>query len=249
MLTLYHYWSSVCSQKARFCLCEKGLEWKSHHIDLFRFDHWNPEYVRLNRKAVVPTLDHDSRIVTESNVIIEYLEDAFPEVRLRPDDNYLRARMRHWIYVSEADAHPNVNTCSYNLRHRPRLMQKYSIEEIRKLAQGHPNPDLRARMVHRTEHGVSEEEETAAYRALATLIDWMEESLTAGSWLAGDSFSLADVAMAPYVNRIEVLAHPEILEKNSHPRVADWWARTQARPGFQRAFSFANPDKADPVKR
>ncbi len=37
MLTLYHYWSSVCSQKARFCLAEKGLEWQSRHIDLFTF--------------------------------------------------------------------------------------------------------------------------------------------------------------------------------------------------------------------
>ena len=37
MLTLYHYWSSVCSRKARFCLAEKGLEWQSQHIDLFTF--------------------------------------------------------------------------------------------------------------------------------------------------------------------------------------------------------------------
>ena len=249
MLTLYHYWSSVCSQKARFCLCEKGLDWTSRHVDLFSFDHWKPEYVELNQKAVVPTLDHDGRIVTESNVIIEYLEDTFPEVRLRPEDAYRRARMRHWIYLSEADAHPNVNTCSYNLRHLPRLMKKYTIDEIREIARGHPNPDLRVRMVQRAERGVGEEEEAAAYRALARLVDWMEESLSEGAWLAGDTFSLADVAMAPYVNRIEVLAHPEILAGSAHPRVADWWARIQARPGFQQAFSFANPDESDPVKR
>lgn len=249
MLTLYHYWSSVCSQKARFCLAEKGLDWDSRHVDLFTFDHWKPEYVKMNRKAVVPTLVHDGRIVTESNVIIEYLEDVFPQVRLRPEDPYLRAKMRHWIYISEEDAHPNVNTCSYNLRHRPRLLQKYSIEEVRRIAQGHPNPELRARMVRRAEQGVSPEEEAAAYRALAAMVDWMEQSLSEGAWLAGGEFSLADIAMAPYANRIEVLAHPEILGTSAHPRVADWWARIQARPGFKQAFSFANPDKADPVKR
>jgi len=249
MLTLYHYWSSVCSQKVRFCLSEKGLDWNSRHIDLFGFEHWKPEYLKLNRMAVVPTLEHDGRIVTESNVIIEYLEDAFPGPSLRPGDAFLRARMRHWINLSEAEAHHNVNTCSYNLRHRPRLMQKYSIEEIRGLAHGHPNSDLRARMVQRAERGVGEEEEAAAYRALAALVDWMEESLSEGTWLAGDVFSLADVAMGPYVNRIEVLAHPEILAADAHPRVADWWARIRARPGFQQAFSFANPDASDPVKR
>jgi glutathione S-transferase len=33
------------------------------------------------------------------------------------------------------------------------------------------------------------------------------------------------------------------------PRLADWWQRIQARPAFKEAFSFANPDKSDPIKR
>ena len=40
MLTLYHYWSSVCSQKARMCLAEKGLDWQSHHVDIFKFENY-----------------------------------------------------------------------------------------------------------------------------------------------------------------------------------------------------------------
>src|SRR5688572_2478019 len=88
MLKLYHYWSSVCSQKVRLCLAEKGLEFASQHINLFDFDHWSPEYVKLNPKGVVPTLVHDGRPIIESNVIIEYLEDAYPSVRLRPRDPY-----------------------------------------------------------------------------------------------------------------------------------------------------------------
>ncbi len=113
MLTLYHYWSSVCSQKARICLAEKGLKWQSKHVDLFMFDNWDPSYVALNPKGVVPTLDHDGRIVIESNLIIEYLEEAVPEApRFRPDDAHARARMRLWIYDSEEIAHPSVNTLS-----------------------------------------------------------------------------------------------------------------------------------------
>jgi glutathione S-transferase len=37
MLTLYHYWSSVCSQKVRMCLAEKGLDWESRHVGLVAF--------------------------------------------------------------------------------------------------------------------------------------------------------------------------------------------------------------------
>ena len=55
--------------------------------------------------------------------------------------------------------------------------------------------------------------------------------------------------MAPMVNRIEVLARPEMIAPAKRPKVADWWQRIQARPGYQTAFSFKNPDTKDPVKR
>ncbi len=150
MLTLYHYWSSVCSQKARFCLAEKGLEWRSRHIDLFTFDHWQPDYLALNPKAVVPTLDHDGNVVIESNVIVEYLDDAFPAPSLSLADVLAKARMRLWLYDSEAIAHPNVNTASYNPRHAPRLA-RFSTEELIETASRHPNRDARIRMTRRAE--------------------------------------------------------------------------------------------------
>ena len=55
--------------------------------------------------------------------------------------------------------------------------------------------------------------------------------------------------MAPIVNRIEVLARPEMVSAARRPKLADWWQRVQARPAFKAAFSFANPDTSDPVKR
>lgn len=248
MLTLYHYWSSVCSQKARFCLCEKGVDWESQHIDLFTFDHWQPDYLKLNPKAVVPTLDHNGNVLIESNVIIEYLDETFPDNPLSPDNSYDRARMRLWIYDTEEIAHPNVNTCSHNPRHAPRLA-KYSDEELRERFKGHPNPVVRARSLRRAVDGVSDEEEDIAYTRLGELLDKMEFELTEGPWLIGDTFSLADLAMAPFINRIEVLKRPEMVSATERPRVAEWWAKIHARHSFQEAFSFANPDPNDPVAR
>ena len=60
MLILHNYWSSVCSQKVRFCLAEKNLAYENRHVNLFEFDHWTPEYLKLNPKAVVPALVHDA---------------------------------------------------------------------------------------------------------------------------------------------------------------------------------------------
>ena len=249
MLTLYHYWSSVCSQKARMCLAEKKIPWDSRHVDLFRFDNYSDWYTKLNPKNVVPTLVHDGRIIIESNVILEYLEDVFPQVRLRPEDAYERAMMRLWIYNSEEMAHWNVNTCSHNLRHAKRMEARYTKEELLRAADQCSNPMIGLRLKRRLAVGVSAEEEDEAYEKLEFMLRQMELRLAEAAWLAGASFSLADVAMAPMINRIEVLARPEMIAADRKPRVADWWQRIQARPGFQEAFAFKNPAPDDPVKR
>ena len=249
MLKLYHYWSSVCSQKVRMCLAEKGVPWESQHVDIFKFENYEPAYTKLNPKAVVPTMDHDGHILIESNVMLEYLEDSFPQVKLRPEDPYERAMMRLWIYNSEESAHSNVNTCSHNLRHAKRMDQRYTLEEQMAAAERCPNPMISRRLKQRLKVGVSIEEEEDAYAKLDYMLDQMELRLAGGPWLAGTSFSLADIAIAPMLNRIEVLARPEMLSPARRPRVADFWQRIQARPSYKTAFSFMNPDTSDPVKR
>ena len=95
MLHLYHHGSSVCAAKVRLALAEKGLPWQGTYLDILKGDQFDPEYVKLNPKAVVPTLVHDGKIVTESTLICEYLDDVFPEPSLRPADPYARWQMRH----------------------------------------------------------------------------------------------------------------------------------------------------------
>ena len=214
MLTLHNYWSSVCSQKVRLCLAEKGLEFENRHVNLFEFDHWRPEYLKINPKAVVPALEHDGRFVVESNVILEYLEDVFPQMRLRPEDLYVKAQMRVWLFNSEDIAHENVNTCSYNPRHAARHRAKgHTREDLRTMAERCPNPVIRNRLIHRADHGVSEDEERNAYQALDFLLDQMEQTLARGPWITGSEYTLADVAMAPFINRIEVLKRPDWLHE------------------------------------
>ena len=249
MLKLYHYWTSVCSQKVRMCLAEKTLPWESIHVDIFAFDNYTDWYTKLNPKAVVPTLEHDGKILIESNVILEYLEDNFPDVSLRPTDFYERAQMRLWIYNSEEMAHWNLNTASHNLRHAKRLEQKFSPEEQLAAANRCPNPMISQRLRRRLEVGVSEHEEKEAYERIEYLLEQMELQLTKREWIAGATFSLADIALAPMINRVEVLRYPEMLSKARRPAVAGWWARIQTKPSYKEAFSFANPDKSDPIKR
>ena len=60
MLELYHSVNSVCAQKVRVALAEKGLEYRNRLMSL-RGDQFAPEYMKLNPSAVVPTLVHDGR--------------------------------------------------------------------------------------------------------------------------------------------------------------------------------------------
>ena len=80
-LALYHNDMSLCAQKARVCLAEKGLAWEDRHLVLRDGPHQQEWYKKLNRRAVVPTLIDGDKVIPESNVILEYLEDTYPALR------------------------------------------------------------------------------------------------------------------------------------------------------------------------
>ena len=81
MIMLYHHGSSVCAAKVRLVLAEKSVPWDGIYVDILRGDQFDPGYVKLNPKAVVPTLVHDGKPVGESSVINEYIDAASPDGR------------------------------------------------------------------------------------------------------------------------------------------------------------------------
>src|SRR3546814_9762074 len=108
IIELYHNDLSSCAQKVRIALYEKQLPWKSHHLNLRKGDQFKPEYMKLNPNGVVPTLVHGDRVVIESNVILEYIEDTFPEPSLSPSDPADLEAMRLWLRrLDRSDAHPS----------------------------------------------------------------------------------------------------------------------------------------------
>ena len=60
-------------------LAEKNLDWKSIHLRLREGEQFDPDYLRLNPRGVVPTLIHDAWVIRESSVILEYLDEVLPE--------------------------------------------------------------------------------------------------------------------------------------------------------------------------
>ena len=79
-----HFMGSSCSQKLRIFLNLKGIEWESHHVDLRANENFQPWFLGINPRGLVPVLVHNGSVHIESNDIIQYLEQKFPSPRLIP---------------------------------------------------------------------------------------------------------------------------------------------------------------------
>ena len=237
MIALYHNAASTCSQKVRLVLAEKGLEYESHDVDLIGGAQHDPEYVKLNPNHVVPTIVHEGGVFIESTLINEYLEDAFPENPMRPADAAGRHAMRLWTKRID-ELHPSAGVLTYAIGTRPMIQQR-SPEEIEAHLEQIPDPKRRELRRSVIEHGVNAPEFGDAMHAFVRMLDQMQADLSERGWLAGELFSLADAAALPYVLRLDHLAMTPLL--NARGRVADWYARVQARASFDKAVSSVLP--------
>lgn len=241
MLTLYHYPPSTTSIKVRLCLHEKRLRFEERIVDLTRFEHLAPEYRALNPACVVPTLIHDDRSITDSTVINEYLEEAFPEPRLLAGDAHARATARMWVrYVDEVPTIA-VQSPTFAAFVAPALRSLPPSELEERIARI-PDRQTRARWMRAATGAIDDAEIAESYATMATVLDRMESTLLSGPWLAGMAYTLADLAMTPSVIRLEHLGRGDLLE--SRPRVASWVARVRSRPSFAAAYAFLDASSA-----
>jgi glutathione S-transferase len=224
MLELWHEWNSVHSFKVRVVLAEKGLAWQSRRLELLKFEHLQPDYLRLNPNGVVPTLVDGGRVILESSVICQYLDEAFPEPALLPADAYGRAQARAWLKYFDDALHPALRAISFERLYRP-LLAALPREELERRLASHPNP-IRARAFLEANPGPAD---------LAPFIKAIEriDGALRDRWLTGERFGLADVALAPLAERLAHLGLEHLWA--AQRKVADWVARLLERPAVRAA--------------
>ncbi len=244
MLTLYHGVTSTCSKRVRMTLAEKGVAWESVHLDLAKRDNLDPEYLKLNPNGVVPTIVHDGRVLYESNFIIEYLDDVFPEPALRPADPYERARMRILMDRIEHVLHRNINTVSWIRQGRHKRFDGMTPEQLKKVLDDQATEEKRALLKKRLEDGVSEADMAFAEERVAEVLDELETVLADRPFLCGDRLSLADISVAPFIERFEANDMPGLTDWVKRPKLGGWWQRIQALESFKTAFAFRPPEIA-----
>lgn len=233
MLELYHHGTSVCAARVRYALAEKQLDWQGHYIDILKGEQFSPDYLAVNPKGVVPTLLHNGRLIPESTIICEYLEDAFPEKPLYPGDPLTRARIRAWTKAVDEELHPACSALTYVVSHRHTILRNGvgSFEDFMAAGsqEGRSARALKWRWIQEGLDAPGISDKLALY---VSYLEMMEDALTEREWLAG-VFSMADVAMAPYLNRLSALAMDGLWEDGRLPAVANWFDRIRQRQAFR----------------
>jgi glutathione S-transferase len=227
-LHLFHADMSNCSMRVRMVLAEKNLPWTSHHLDLRKKEAVTPEYFGIHPKGLVPTLVHDGVVHIESNDIIEYLDERFPDPPLQPSTPAARAHIHEWLQTA-TDIHLKaVKTVIYG-RKISKVLKKNEAEDAKYRALQR-DPELLAFHGQATGgDGLPEATIRAAEENLYGLFQNADNELAQHQWLVGDQFSLADISWVPLHFTLIGVGFP--FER--YPHVAAWADAIRERPSFQ----------------
>lgn len=227
-LHLYHAGWSNCSMRVRMVLEEKGLAWTSHHMDLRAGEHITPEYFGIHPKGLVPALVHDGAVWIESGDIIKYLDATFPQPPLTPASPEGRKLLDRWAALASQIHVRAVKTYIYCKRAKPKAPDSLQNSDEYKRMQ--KDPELLLFHEKRFgEEGLGEKDQQEAeaiiHQAFAELDAYLKDS----SWLAGESFSLADIFWIPLYYTLARAG----LSVDDHTHLHRWSAAIEERRSYQ----------------
>ncbi|MFY7960265.1 MAG: glutathione S-transferase family protein [Elsteraceae bacterium] len=214
MRTLYHLWLSPGARKVRLMLKEKNLEFE---LKIERTWERRPEFLALNPAGEVPVLiEPDGSVLSDGAAIAEFLEEVYPDRPLIGLDPLQRAETRRLVAWFDV---------KFNAEVTQNLVEEKMTKRL--LGQGQPNSaTIRAGSANLRHH--------------LDYIGWLVERR---NYLAGDHFSLADIAAASHLSAVDYLGD---VPWESFESAKDWYARVKSRPSFRPLLADHIPGAAPP---
>jgi glutathione S-transferase len=214
MRLLYHLPLSPASRKIRIMLQEKTLDFT---LKVEKTWERRPEFLALNPAGEVPVLiEPDGAVLAESSAIAEYVDEVYRErllLGLNPLDRAEVRRLVAW----------------FDIKMNHEVTENLVGEKLMKrlLGVGQPN--------------------SAAIRAgkanISYHLDYIGYLIERRRWLAGDHFSLADIAAAAHLSAIDYLGD---VPWDEHEPAKEWYARVKSRPSFRPILSDHIPGSPPP---
>ncbi|CAO3407730.1 glutathione S-transferase family protein [Azospirillum largimobile] len=201
MRTLYHHPIHPLSRVARVMLAEKGLPFEPVVEKPWER---RTDFLKMNPAGEVPVLvEEDGTVVAGGLAVIEYLEEAYPDTPLLPREVAARAEVRR---IADWFLHKFEREVGENLVGE-KLIKRLS-------GQGHPfAPAIRAGLANITYH-----------------LDYIAFLSERRPWLAGSTFTLADIAAAAQLSCLDYIDN---VPWDRSPEAKDWYARIKSRPSFR----------------
>ena len=233
-LHLYHGAISNCSMRVRMTLIEKRLPWTSHHLDLIKKENITDDYFGIHPKGLVPALVDNGVVHIESNDIIDYLDETYPEPALRAQDN---EGMLAWLRLATEIHVPAVKPYVYATIIAPKV-KKTAAEEA-KYAELQQNDELK---YFHAKHAGSNQFESEDFKGAKAKLDEcfakLETALEGKDWIMGDHLSLADISWIPLHFVLVGCGYPF----ENYPNITRWAASFEGRESFQEGILKWCPD-------
>ena len=208
-MKIYGHPLSSCTRKVLMTLAEKNASADFELVDLLTDAQHSAEHRARHPFAVVPVLEDDGFRLYESRAIQRYLDARSDESPLTPKSKRERALMDQWLSVDQSYVAPHLRTLAIE-----RVMKKI----------GGKSPD----------ENVTKAAENSLENAFAIL----DDALVGAEFLAGDSLSLADISLLPYVASLSMLNATHVIE--SRPHLKAWHRRMSARPSWQKTIALSH---------
>jgi glutathione S-transferase len=201
MRTLFHIWLSPQCRKVRLQLATKGLEFE---MKVEKVWERRAEFLAVNPAGTVPVLvEPDETVVASHNAISEFLEEVYPDPPLIGTEPVQRAEVRRLVAWFDEKFGTEVTG---NLVDE-KIMKRF-------LGMGQPNSSaIRAGHTNIHHH-----------------LDYVGWLLERRKWLAGDEFSLADIAAAAHLSAVDYLGD---VPWGEHEPAKEWYMRVKSRPAFR----------------
>ena len=246
MLKLYSFGPGANSLKPLLTLYEKGLEFEHKQLNPATFEHHSDWYKTINPRGHVPALDDGGKVVTESTVICEYLEDEYPtELRLRPEASFDRAQMRTWTKWVDEYFCWCVSTVGWH-RYIGGMVKDLSDAEFDDMVARVPVPEQQVKW-RRAREGFPKDILDEEMRKIAVSVRKLDDRLAANEWLAGGIYSLADICNFAIANGME-MGFAEMVNESDTPHLLRWIGQINERQAAKDMFAHVPRERFEPAR-
>ena len=244
-LKLYHARWSLCSQMVRVALAEKGLSYESKLIKLCdqypEAENLSPEYLAINPKGIVPSLDLDGEIVLESTNIIKRINSLSGDIdiNLWPED-VDQEKLNTWVEETTlTDGVPlgkSLGTAipPFSLVLINKMIQKYlSVFQTVKVFWNHPLRERGRFFLVMKFFNIQKPVAAQSYKVLAKSLVEIEANLAkSGPFFLG-KFSHIDINLMCCFHRLTDVKLDKLLESENLPHLSKYWKLLKTRESYK----------------